>query len=107
MTKTQSMPASHAARVSAPSVPIKQPSTGQDRGAATARLLDELHHTDDERKQAVLRDEVVVLNMGVARTIAHRYRQRGLAEDDLVQAAYVGWVKAVNLDLSGGRGTSG
>ena len=34
--------------------------------------------------------------MGVARAIAHRYRQRGLAEDDLVQAAYVGLVKAVN-----------
>jgi RNA polymerase sigma-B factor len=67
-----------------------------DRGATTARLLDELHHTDDEGEKAALRAEVVVLNMGVARAIAHRYRQRGLAEDDLVQAAYVGLVKAVN-----------
>ena len=67
-----------------------------DRGATTARLLDELHHTDDESEKAALRAEVVVLNMGVARAIAHRYRQRGLAEDDLVQAAYVGLVKAVN-----------
>jgi RNA polymerase sigma-B factor len=67
-----------------------------DRGSTTARLLDELHHTDDEQEKAALRAEVVVLNMGVARAIAHRYRQRGLAEDDLVQAAYVGLVKAVN-----------
>lgn len=72
--------------------PVPEP----DRGSTTARLLDELHHTDDENEKAALRAEVVVLNMGVARAIAHRYRQRGLAEDDLVQAAYVGLVKAVN-----------
>jgi RNA polymerase sigma-B factor len=68
----------------------------QDRGSTTARLLAELHSTDDEEEKKALRAEVVVLNMGVARAIAHRYRQRGLAEDDLVQAAYVGLVKAVN-----------
>jgi RNA polymerase sigma-B factor len=67
-----------------------------DRGATTARLLDELQRTEDEHERKALRAEVVVLNMGVARAIAHRYRQRGLAEDDLVQAAYVGLVKAVN-----------
>jgi RNA polymerase sigma-B factor len=67
-----------------------------DRGATTARLLDELQRTEDEDERKALRAEVVVLNMGVARAIAHRYRQRGLAEDDLVQAAYVGLVKAVN-----------
>ena len=76
--------------------PITQAYPEPDRGATTARLLDELHHTDDENEKAALRAEVVVLNMGVARAIAHRYRQRGLAEDDLVQAAYVGLVKAVN-----------
>jgi RNA polymerase sigma-B factor len=76
--------------------PITQPYPDQDRGATTARLLDQLHHTDDEDEKKALRAEVVVLNMGVARAIAHRYRQRGLAEDDLVQAAYVGLVKAVN-----------
>src|SRR3954454_1935728 len=75
-----------------------------DRGETTARLLRELHSTDDEREREVLRAEVVVLNMGVARAIAHRYRQRGLAEDDLVQAAYVGLVKAANgFDPSHGR----
>src|SRR3954468_6727166 len=85
---------------SAHDAPVRRPATQAypeaDRGETTARLLGELHSTDDERERAALRAEVVVLNMGVARAIAHRYRQRGLAEDDLVQAAYVGLVKAVN-----------
>jgi len=76
--------------------PLTQPFPEPDRGATTARLLAELHATTDEQEKKALRAEVVVLNMGVARAIAHRYRQRGLAEDDLVQVAYVGLVKAVN-----------
>jgi RNA polymerase sigma-B factor len=84
--------------------PATQAHPGPDRATTTARLLEELHATDDEREREVLRAEVVVLNMGVARAIAHRYRQRGLAEDDLVQAAYVGLVKAANgFDPSHGR----
>src|SRR3954454_5674170 len=84
--------------------PATQSHPGPDRATTTARLLEELHATDDERERDVLRAEVVVLNMGVARAIAHRYRQRGLAEDDLVQAAYVGLVKAANgFDPSHGR----
>jgi len=70
----------------------------------TAQLLAELHASVEESDREVLRAEVVVLNMGVARAIAHRYRQRGLAEDDLVQAAYVGLVKAANgFDPAHGR----
>jgi len=75
---------------------VTQPFPEPDRGATTARLLAELHATTDEHEKTALRAEVVVLNMGVARAIAHRYRQRGLAEEDLVQVAYVGLVKAVN-----------
>src|SRR3954447_4660084 len=85
---------------SAHDAPVRRPATQgypeADRGETTARLLREIHETDDQREKEALRAEVVVLNMGVARAIAHRYRQRGLAEDDLVQAAYVGLVKAVN-----------
>jgi RNA polymerase sigma-B factor len=66
-----------------------------DRRGMTARLLAEVHSTDDEAVRKLLRAEVVVLNMRLARVIAHRYRRRGLADDDLVQAAYVGLVKAV------------
>jgi RNA polymerase sigma-B factor len=66
-----------------------------DRGGITARLLDRISETGDEMEKKRLRDEVVVLNMGVARAIATRYRDRGIAMEDLMQAAYVGLVKAV------------
>jgi RNA polymerase sigma-B factor len=66
-----------------------------DRSEITARLLEQVAETDDEVEQKRLRDEVVVLNMGVARAIAARYRDRGIGKDDLMQAAYVGLVKAV------------
>jgi RNA polymerase sigma-B factor len=66
-----------------------------DRSEITARLLAQISGTSDELEQKRLRDEVVVLNMGVARAIAARYRDRGIGKDDLMQAAYVGLVKAV------------
>ena len=66
-----------------------------ERGEITARLLAQIAETTDDVERKRLRDEVVVLNMGVARAIAARYRDRGIAEDDLLQAAYVGLVKAV------------
>lgn len=67
-----------------------------ERAEATADLLKQIAGTDDEALKSRLRDRVVVLNMGVAQAIAARYRDRGLGRDDLVQAAYVGLVKAVN-----------
>ena len=71
-----------------------EPAEG-DRAEITSRLLAEAAQTDDETERKRLQDEVVVLNMGVARAIASRYRDRGIGPDDLVQAAYVGLVKAV------------
>ena len=82
---------SHAPRDRPPS-PTPSPTVAPPRPACSTSCTS----TDDENEKKALRAEVVVLNMGVARAIAHRYRQRGLAEDDLVQAAYVGLVKAVN-----------
>ena len=74
------------------------------RRGMTAQLLAEVHSSGDEAERRLLRAEVVVLNMRLARAIAHRYRGRGLAEDDLVQAAYLGLVKAVDgFDPSHGR----
>jgi RNA polymerase sigma-B factor len=69
--------------------------TEADRSQITARLLAQIAATTDEVEQKRLRDEIVVLNMGVARAIASRYRDRGISKDDLLQAAYVGLVKAV------------
>lgn len=65
------------------------------RSEITARLLSQIAETTDDVEGKRLRDEVVVLNMGVARAIASRYRDRGISKDDLMQAAYVGLVKAV------------
>lgn len=66
-----------------------------DRAGATAQLLVRAAATTDELEQRRLRDEAVALNLGVARAVASRYRNRGLAYEDLVQVAYVGLVKAV------------
>src|SRR3954453_18378871 len=76
--------------------PATQAYPETDRSETTARLLRQTHETDDQREKEALRAEVVVLNMGVARAIAHRYRQRGLAGDDPVQAAFVVCVGAAD-----------
>lgn len=61
-----------------------------------ADLLVQISEADDEEVKQRLQHEVVVLNMGVARAIAARYRSRVLGQEDLVQVAYVGLVKAVH-----------
>jgi RNA polymerase sigma-B factor len=50
--------------------------------------------TCSSERRSVLLDEIVTLHMGVARSIAVRYRDRGVALDDLVQVAYLGLTKA-------------
>jgi len=67
-----------------------------DRSETTRRLLLELSESLDPDVRRLLRDEVVMINMAVARAIAQRYSKRGLHLDDLVQVAYLGLVKAVN-----------
>ena len=65
------------------------------RAEQTARLLNEAHHTDDPEEAEALRARVVLINRGVAEAVARRYRQRGLAQEDLDQVAYEGLTKAV------------
>jgi RNA polymerase sigma-B factor len=55
-----------------------------------------LHESSDQRERERLCDEIVLLNMHVAQSIARRYRQRGAEFDDLVQVAHLGLVKAVD-----------
>jgi RNA polymerase sigma-B factor len=66
------------------------------RSEITARLLAQAATTTDDVERKRLRDEVVVLNMAVARAVASRYRDRGINREDLMQTAYVGLVKAVH-----------
>ena len=66
-----------------------------ERRQRTTELLAEAADTPDELRRRRLHDEVVRLNMDVAESIATRFRNRGIPEDDLTQVAYLGLVKAV------------
>jgi RNA polymerase sigma-B factor len=66
-------------------------------------LLIEAAEASASRRSA-LHDEVVRLNMPLARMLANRYAGRGIPTDDLRQVAYLGLVKAVQgYDPSRGR----
>jgi len=72
-----------------------EPVTRADRAQQTADLLAELAVTDDPERARELREQVVLLNRRVAEAVAHRYRNRGIPIDDLIQVAYEGLTKAV------------
>lgn len=63
------------------------------RMAETSRLLSELSR--DGADMGAVQDELIRINMVVAREVARRYHGRGLSVDDLEQVAYVGLCKAV------------
>jgi RNA polymerase sigma-B factor len=76
-----------------------EPTTSRPVGAGTraertARLL-KMAAVSPEPERSRLHDEVVELNLVVARAVAHRYRGRGEPLDDLEQVASLGLVKAV------------
>lgn len=70
--------------------------TRAERAARTTTLLEQLHRTTDVDERASLRDQVVLVNRGVAESVAMRYRGRGVATEDLYQVAYEGLTKAVH-----------
>lgn len=63
-----------------------------DHITRTEELLSQRPYAADRK---AVDDELIRLNMVVAREVARRYTGRGLAADDLEQVAYVGLVKAV------------
>ena len=63
----------------------------------TAALLERIHaERVDQTERQRLVDEIVLLNLPVARSLAIRYRERGVALEDLMQVAALGLVKAAN-----------
>ncbi|MFL6055880.1 MAG: sigma-70 family RNA polymerase sigma factor [Actinoallomurus sp.] len=66
-----------------------------DRARRTEEVLDRLDALDpgDEQGREELRRELVEANMGVAQSIAARYRNRGIAGEDLEQVAYLALVR--------------
>jgi RNA polymerase sigma-B factor len=67
----------------------------RQRRDRTARALAAIADADSGSRREELRDYVVRINMGVARTVAGRYFSRGIDEDDLVQVAYMALTRAV------------
>ncbi|GAB6986515.1 sigma-70 family RNA polymerase sigma factor [Nocardioides pyridinolyticus] len=69
--------------------------TRTERAEQTAELLRQAYETTDEARRDELRSQVVLINRGVAESVAMRYRGRGVATEDLYQVAYEGLTKAV------------
>lgn len=67
--------------------------TRAERMARTEELLARLAAAGE--RPAEVEDEVIRLNMVVAREVARRYEGRGIPAEDLQQVAYLGLVKAV------------
>ncbi|MGL5826543.1 MAG: sigma-70 family RNA polymerase sigma factor [Nocardioides sp.] len=65
-----------------------------ERSEETDRLLREAWTASAARREELLA-RVVVLNQGIANSVAHRFRDRGLPLEDLRQTAYLGLLKAV------------
>ena len=69
-----------------------------ERMTRTADCLAEASDAGPPRRDSLV-EEVVLLNMPVARSVAGRYRNRGLSQDDLDQVAYLALTRAAqNFD---------
>ncbi|MFG1625040.1 SigB/SigF/SigG family RNA polymerase sigma factor [Kribbella sp. NPDC049227] len=66
------------------------------REAATRNLMERRDASTDELERQRLLEEVVELNLEIAKGIARRFRGRGAETDDLEQVAYLGLVKAAH-----------
>ncbi len=64
------------------------------RQSDTNLLLRQAATTADPVERRRLIDQVVLLNLGVARTMARRFRNRGVSDDDLEQIACLALVRA-------------
>ena len=75
------------------------------RERTTEELLERASAATSEAERRRLVDEVVVLNLPVARALASRFRDRGEQLDDLVQVASLALVKAAqHYEPGRGRG---
>ncbi len=75
--------------------PVRSTDAPQLIAESTQELLTQADGVADPRRQELL-DQVIILNAPVARSIASRYRRKGVDTDDLEQVAYLGLVKAAN-----------
>jgi RNA polymerase sigma-B factor len=73
---------------------LSRPLSRADRHAVTNELLDSAATSNDSTQRQDAIHEAVVLNMSVARSLAWRYRDRGVPTEDLEQVAYVALLRA-------------
>lgn len=67
-----------------------------ERRKFTATMLRRAAETEEPVARKAVLDDVVLANIGVARSIASRYRSRGIATEDLEQVACAALVRAVH-----------
>lgn len=67
----------------------------ESRSEATARRFADRDAAPSAAERARIEEDLVRLNMPLARDLSRRFRNRGIADDDLEQVAYMGLVKAV------------
>lgn len=84
------LPTQHPRARPAGSRPTRAPSASC---LLTRRLLERAAAAEDAEESRRLQDEVVVMHLGLARSVARRYRGRGISDEDLVQAACVALIK--------------
>lgn len=70
--------------------------TRDERSRRTAELFESVTRTRDPARRADLLDEVVLANLRVAHSLAHRFAGRGVDVEDLEQVACEGLVKAAD-----------
>lgn len=86
-----------ALEVEVPTIPSahSEPALPSDeRKARTAELLARAREASGEEREALL-EQVIVINIPVARTLAARYRNRGQSQDELEQVACLALTRAV------------
>ena len=76
----------------------------EERATRTASVVDEMRAGTSEERRLELVDELIETNVVVARSMAARYRNRGIDIDDLEQVALVGLIKAARrFDAAAGH----
>jgi RNA polymerase sigma-B factor len=66
----------------------------QSRAERTNQLVQALASCDDDEERLRLTNQLAAVNMEVADSVVARYRSRGIATEDLQQAAYLALTKA-------------
>lgn len=81
-----------------------RPESWQAVSRATAEKFALLSLTSSAAERTQLREDIVLLNLPMAATLARRYANRGVLTEDLVQVASLGLLKAIDrFDVSRGQ----